>query len=365
MAGYKSVSFDPDEAAAASDLASAASDAASKAIGYASGASNAASAASVKAAAASSKIAAQSSAWEAGGGIELGRRNAIINGGMDVWQRGTVTLTSPANNTYFLDRFVVVHSMGDGTFNLLQSAETPAVGFPFNYSLQLDCTAAESAVAAGERAAFRYKIEGFDFKRFEGETATLSFWVKAVKTGIYCVAFYNAAGNKAYVVEYTINSASTWEKKTATLTFNSGGTFLYTTGIGLYIEWIIMVGSNFHTTAEAWQSGNYLATSNQVNGLDSTDNNFWLTGVQLELGSVATPFEVRPFAQELDLASRYAQASSVKSVNGVIWVPFRTQMRAAPTVTPSAGSSGDITADGFTLTHNTAAALTYLATSEL
>jgi hypothetical protein len=301
----------------------------------------------------------------------LPNRNAIINGGMDIWQRGTAELTNPADNTYFPDRFFLGRTTGDGTFNLLQSAETPSVGFPFQYSLKLDCTAIETAVAVGEYANICYRMEGYDFKRFEGETATLSFWVKAVKTGIYCVSFTNNALNKSYVSEFTVNAASTWEKKTITLIFNSGGTFLYTTGSGLQITWAIMCGSTFQIATankNTWQAGNYMATDAQVNGLDSTDNNFWLTGVQLELGSVATPFEQRPFAQELALCQRYyeksyayATAVGTATVAGAflvatlagnctvgdyvyISIPFLTQKNTTPTITfyDSAGTSGKI-----------------------
>lgn len=235
-------------------------------------------------------------------------KNAIINGAMDIWQRGSATLTNPASSTYFPDRFLCAHNLGDGTYNLLQGSETPIAGFPFQYSFKLDCTAVETAVAAGEYCFFEYKVEGFDFKRFEGEVATLSFWVKAVKTGVYCVSFRNDAINKSYVHEFTVSSASTWERKTVTLTFNSGGTFLYTNGTGLHIGWSVVCGSTYQIATankDTWQAGNYLATDAQVNGLDNASNNFWLTGVQLELGSVATPFEFRAFAEELALCQRY------------------------------------------------------------
>ena len=233
------------------------------------------------------------------------RRNAIINGNMSVWQRGTTTLTNPANGTYFADRFQVTHTLGDGAYNAICEAVTPAAGFPFTRALKIDCTHEETAVAAGEYMFTIYKMEGYDFVPFEGRTATLSFWVKATKTGVYCVSFRNSAPDKSYVAEYTVNTPNTWEKKTVTLTFNSGGSFLYTTGVGLYISWTVFCGSTYQTTKDTWASGNYLATSSQVNGFDSTDNNFSLTGVQLELGSVATEFEVRPYAEELALCQRY------------------------------------------------------------
>lgn len=295
-------------------------------------------------------------------------RNAIINGAMDIWQRGTATLTNPVTATYFPDRFRCTHALGDGTYSLLQSAETPAVGFPFQYSLQVDCTAAETAVAAGENMSLRYVVEGYDFKRFEGEVATLSFWVKAVKTGIYCVAFRNSAGDKSYVHEFTINSASTWEKKTVTLTFNSGGTFLYTVGIGVNITWCIMGGSTSQIATankDTWQAGNYQATDAQVNGLDNTNNNFWLTGIQLELGSIATPFEFRSFQQELAMCQRYcvklSDITMVENHDGVrtdaatMHLPlYYPPMRAVPTLvgndivswdadgSPAAGSASAI-----------------------
>jgi hypothetical protein len=235
----------------------------------------------------------------------LPNRNVIINGAMDIWQRGTATLTNPAAGTYFSDRFKNGHILGDSTYNMIACAETPVAGFPFNYSLQVDCTHIETEVAAGEVAHLRYNVEGYSFKNLTGQTATLSFWVKATKTGIYCVAFMNIDSNKSYISEYTVNASNTWERKTVTLTFNAGGTWAYNSGIGLKLFWSIMCGSTYQTAANAWQDGNYLATSNQVNVLDSTNNNFWLTGVQLELGAVATPFEVRTYAQELALCQRY------------------------------------------------------------
>lgn len=284
-----------------------------------------------------------------------GNPNAIINGGMDIWQRGTATLANPATSTYFPDRFRCNHVLGDGTYNLIQSAETPAAGFPFQFSIQFACTHIETAVGAAEYSGLLYAMEGSDFLRFVGEVATLSFWVKAVKTGIYCVSIRNGGVDRSYIHEYTVNSASTWEKKTVTLTFNGGGTNVYTTGVGLVITWVIMEGSDKQIATankNTWQTGNYRATDAQVNGFDNTANNFWLTGVQLELGSVATPFEQRPFARELALCQRYyyKTKSAYHGFSGVkkdigsyprwitVGVTFPVEMRASPTITIWAGS---------------------------
>jgi hypothetical protein len=264
------------------------------------------------------------------------RRNAIINGNMSVWQRGTATLTNPGSGTYFPDRFRVTHILGDGTYNAICEAVTPSAGFPFTSALKIDCTHVETAVAAGEFMFISQLIEGYNFIPFEGNTATLSFWVKATKTGIYSVSFNNSAADKAYIAEYTINTTNTWEKKTVTLTFNSGGTFLYTNGIGLKIYWAVFCGSTYQTTKDTWASGAYYASTNQVNGFDSTDNNFSLTGVQLELGSTATNFEPRPFKEELALCQRYYEKVkfhiAVDSSGGqhgiyapLTWVPKRAK----------------------------------------
>ena len=263
-------------------------------------------------------------------------RNAIINGAMDIWQRGTATLTNPATNTYFPDRFFAAYALGDGTFDLLQSAETPTATFPFQFSLHHDTTHIETAVAAGENCTIQYRMEGYDFKRFEGQTATLSFWVRATKTGIYCVSFRNGVSDKSYVHEFTVDTTNTWEKKTVTLTFNSGGTFLYTTGVGLRITWVVLAGSTFQIATankDTWQAGSYLATDAQVNGMDNVANNFFLTGVQMELGSVATPFEFRPFAQELALCRRYARVQAFYIPASAVLQSALINMRTVPTIT--------------------------------
>lgn len=280
----------------------------------------------------------------------LPNRNIIINGGMDVWQRGT-SFTAPINQTYSADRWHVNHSMSDGVINVLQDTLTPVVDFPFQYAVKVDCTHIETAVASTEYLSVRYKMEGYDYARIKGQTCTLSFWVKAVKTGIYCVAFRNSVNDRSYVTEYTINSASTWEKKTVTLIFNSDGTWLTTTGIGVSIAFVVMCGTNRHTaTTGEWVGGNYVATSNQVNGLDNTDNNFWLTGVQLEVGSVATPFEVKPYATELLACQRYCYAlTSLVAFQMVnigmatsptvllVPIPCPNKFRTIPTLTATAG----------------------------
>uniref|UniRef100_A0A6M3XJX2 Uncharacterized protein n=1 Tax=viral metagenome TaxID=1070528 RepID=A0A6M3XJX2_9ZZZZ len=285
-------------------------------------------------------------------------KNAIINGDFNIWQRGT-SFSSIASNSYSADRWRYVE-VSDSVHTVSRDTDVPTQSeseHQSNYSLKLDCTTIDASIAAGDQIFLDHKIEGYNFAPFVGRATTLSFWVKSVKTGIYCVAFVNSGSDRSYVVEYTINSASTWEKKTITLTFDySGGTWNYIDGIGIRVVFAIATGSTYQTTANAWQSGNYIATSNQVNGADSADNNFWLAQVQFELGSVATDFEYRQFGDELARCQRYywktfpyatAPAQNLDSLNGAIGVyvsvagangyankriQFPVVMRGAPTI---------------------------------
>ena len=173
-----------------------------------------------------------------------------------------------------------------------------------------DITTADTSIAAGDLTATGYRIEGYDYAQLAGGNATLSFWVKGTKTGIHCVAFQNSAGNRSYVAEYTINTTATWEKKTITVPLTeTGGTWDYTNGIGLAIVWTLASGTTFQTTKDTWQTGNYVATSNQVNACDNVANDFRITQVQLEKGDTATPFEYRHFEEEIALCQRYYEKS--------------------------------------------------------
>jgi len=299
-----------------------------------------------------------------------GNKNAIINGDFNIWQRGT-SFAAIANGNYHADRFTYF-LLSTAVTTVSRDTDVPTQsesGHKSNYSMKLDVTTADASIASNDRVAILQNIEGYNFAPFVGKTATLSFWVKAVKTGIYCVAFTSSTGDRSYVAEYTINSASTWEKKTVTLTFDySGGTWDYTNGIGLHISWTIAMGSDFQGVADTWNSAQDWATSNQVNGVDSTDNNFWLAQVQLELGSTATDFEYRQYGDELAKCQRYYSKSydydvapGTADTDGSIYsrdsgntsadfllavaVKFPMTMRAQPTmvVYDEAGTSGKVT----------------------
>lgn len=238
-------------------------------------------------------------------------KNAIINGDFNIWQRGS-SFANIANDVFSADRWryeknsAVVHTISRST----DVPTTAQAGRLFNYSLLADCTTVDASIASGDYCLLTQKIEGYNWLPFAQKAFTLSFWVKATKTGTYCAAFRNSGTDKSYVAEYTINQSDTWEFKTISVPASpSLGTWNYTNGVGLWLSFTIIGGSTFQTTANIWQSGNYFSTSNQVNGGDNTLNDFKICGVQLEAGSVATPFERRSFQEELELCQRYYEKS--------------------------------------------------------
>jgi len=271
-------------------------------------------------------------------------KNAIINGDFNIWQRGT-SFASVVDSTYTTDRFIY-RKTGSMVHDISRSTDVPTqAGRLFNYSALVDCQTADASISATKFCHLTQAVEGFNFLPLAQKSMTLSFYVKATKTGIYCVSFKNAANNRSFVAEYTINASDTWEFKTVVIAASpSAGTWDYTNGIGIAVGFTLACGSNFQTTANSWQTGDFVATANQVNACDSTSNNFRITGVQLEAGSVATPFENRTIQEELTLCQRYfeilggsantplctAFASSTTGAQGII--NYVVEKRAAASI---------------------------------
>jgi len=232
--------------------------------------------------------------------------NIIINGDFDLWQRG-VNFPFTTSSIYTADRFEIIGNSGAGTMSRNTAVPTQVQsGHTSRYSYLLDVTTADAAVAAGDFRSIRYIVEGYDAKTLYGNYMTLSFWVRATKAGTYCVSFRNRTPDRSYVAEYTISASNTWEYQTITVNHNeSSGTWETDNSEGIDITWSISCGSTYHTTADAWQTGNYLTTSNQVNGMDNTANYFYLSQVRLERGQVASQFVPRLFDTELRLCQRY------------------------------------------------------------
>lgn len=280
---------------------------------------------------------------------QFSHRNKIINGKMDVAQRGT-SFPAIANNAYSLDRWIYAHNT-TAVATVTQQADVPASN-EFQFSYRYAVTTADTSITVGDNASIVQLIEGYNVRDLIGRTFTLSFWVRSSKTGVHCIALTNSTQDRSYVAEYTVNAANTWEQKSITVSGGliTAGTWDWTTGIGLRVRFSLAAGSTFHTTAGAWQTGTFLATANQVNCLDTIGNIFAITGVQLEPGSVATPFEHRQFGAELALCQRYYVRYATNNMilgnghlNGEtqydVVGTFPVPMRTAPTATAlNAGS---------------------------
>lgn len=311
----------------------------------------------------------------ASGGMSWSHRaqpNPIINGNMEIWQRGAA-FAAAATGTYTADRWKWVQT-GAGVVTLNRSTSVPTVaqaGVLFNYSLEVDVTTVDAAIAAGDFYYLAHPIEGANWRHFAQRDLVLSFWVLATKTGAHAVALNNAGRNRAAVANYTVIATNTWEYKTVSFGASpSAGTWDYTTGEGAVLSFALAAGSDSYNTggSGAWETstawhGAYGA--GPVNDLDSTANYFRLTGVKLELGSIATPIQYVPFEEELARCQRYYQKSfnyatapaqnagtdGAETVRAPYTgttgtgrnVPFKTRMRTTPgTVTlynPSAANA--------------------------
>jgi hypothetical protein len=236
-------------------------------------------------------------------------KNVIIGGDFSTnpWQRGQ-SFSSVASGTYTADRFEYAKS-GAMVHDVTRSADGPSVaqcGALVTQCLMIDCGTVDASLAAGDYCRITQYIEGYNFLPLAQKPINLSFWHKHTKTGTYCVSVRNSGGDRSFVAEYTQAVSDAWEKATIPILASpAAGTWDYTNGIGLRVDFCLAAGSTFQTTADAWQTGNYFATSNQVNATDSTANNFRLARIQLEPGEYATEFENRTVQQELILCQRY------------------------------------------------------------
>lgn len=236
----------------------------------------------------------------------FGFKNKIHNGKMEIAQRG-VSFPAIASGLYSLDRWRIGYATG-AVVTVSQQSDVPSDN-EFQSSLRVAVTTADNSIAAGDYFFVQQFVEGFNVRDLIGRTFTLSFRVRSSKTGVHCIGFGNFSLDRSFVAEYTVNSANTWETKTITVPSGliTAGTWNWTTERGLAVQFILACGSTFQTTAGSWQTGNFLATANQVNCLDTVGNIFAITGVQLEVGPVATPFEHRPYGIEEFLCKRYLQ----------------------------------------------------------
>lgn len=250
------------------------------------------------------------------------RKNAVINGAMEIWQANSGTLTAASTGTFLADTFIYYKSSA-AVHTISKSSTVPTVasaGRLFNSSMSVACTTADTSIAVGDYNVIDCLIEGYTWQAFAQRALTLSFWVRSSKTGTHCAVLRNSGQDRSYVAEYTISAANTWEKKTINIPASpSAGTWNYTNGVGARLSFPLMMGSSYQTTAGAWQTGNYLGTANVVNECDSTSNTFYITGIQLECGNVATEFEHQtPEALLMQCQRQYETSYDLGSPPGTV-----------------------------------------------
>ena len=297
--------------------------------------------------------------------VGAGRKNMVINGDMRIFQRNN-TGNASSSPTYFLDRFVVRNNTA-GTLRVTQQSGSSGGPPGFRSWMLLECDGADTSVGSTDYARFQQYIEGYnclmDWGYGNTDYVTVSFWVKSNKTGTYCFSIEDGDANPIYLKEYIIEHASVWQKVELTIPPPTHGTWKGAdSGNGARLTWCLMAGSGNNMSANYWNSGSYgMRTDNIVNFMDNANNNFYITGVQLEVGKTATDFEYRSIGEELALCRRYyfklttaVWLYALDSTNvynrATIWHPV--EMRANPSIswTPSVSGTSNGTQYGSTKT---------------
>jgi len=286
-------------------------------------------------------------------------KNIIINGGMDLAQRGTSQASITSDNAiHTLDRYRT-RLTTLGTWTQSQSTTVPS-GQGFATSLKMDCTSADASPAAGDRLFITQRFEGQMLQYLKKGTSnaqslTLSFWVRSNKTGTYICELYDQNNSRHINKSYTISVADTWEKKTITYDGDTTGAFTNDNGNSLECAWWLGAGTTYTsgTLQTSWGSGtNANRAVGQVNLADSTSNDWYITGVQLEAGSVASDFEFLPVDVNLQRCQRYYYRINPNSTSGSIgsaayyistavftMLEFPTSMRTSPSLELATGTN--------------------------
>jgi hypothetical protein len=305
------------------------------------------------------------SSLQAAAASPFGLKNRIINGDMRIDQRNAGAAINPATDgSYCVDRWQLV-SAQTGKYSVQQNAGsvTPPVGFK-NY---LGATSLSAyTVISTDSFALQQKIEGFNIADLNWGTAnavtvTLSFWVRSSLTGTFGGALSTDGYARAYPFAYTISAANTWEQKSVTIAGDTSGTWATNNTEGIRVAFSLGAGSARSGTAGAWAASPFTNATGATSVVGTNGATFYITGVQLELGSTATPFERRMYGQELALCQRYyyknlnssggsrnmfiLQAYNTTSGFGKMF-DFPVQMRATPSINTSGTFTGSTANSG-------------------
>jgi hypothetical protein len=266
----------------------------------------------------------------------LSNRNLIINGAMQVAQRGTSSTGVTGSGYFAVDRFKIgLDTLG--THTLSQAADGPA-GFAKSYKIEV--TTADAAPAAGDNFGLDQRFEGQNLQMLkkgtaDAESVTLSFWVKSNKTGTYNVEFEDITNARNIIGTYTVDVSGTWEYKTITFAGDTSGALIADSSLRVRVLWWLGSGTDF---SSGTRNTSWAATVNanravgNVNLAATIGNYFQITGVQLEAGDTATPFEHRIYGQELALCKRYFRRFGNGGTRGVMGVGGFSSLTAAQVV---------------------------------
>jgi hypothetical protein len=299
-------------------------------------------------------------AGKLGTDVQLGYRNVIMNGAMQVAQRGTSTASIATSGYYTADRWFLNMS-GLGTWT--QSVENDGpTGSGFRKSIKMLCTTADASPAASDFAIIEQRIEGQNVQQFLKGTSSarqfaVSFWVKSNVTGTFIFEFIDADNNRSVSASYAISSADTWEKKTFVFPADTSGAFSNDNGTSLRVFFWLGASSNWSSGTLQTEWGSRVSSNDAVGqtNLASATNNYWqVTGVQIEAGSVSTPFEFEDYGTTLAKCQRYYNRIAGDGVvtystfgagyndgaNLIVVINFPTTMRIVPTTfaTSAAGT---------------------------
>jgi hypothetical protein len=270
-------------------------------------------------------------------------KNRIINGDMRIDQRNAgASLTITANPQYTVDRWSIGSSQSS-KLSIQQNAGsvTPPAGFT-NYA---GITSLAATTVGADAYSFRQQIEGYNIADFawgtaNAKTVTLSFQVYSSLTGAFGASIFNSAANRVYPFSYTISSANTWTQISVTVPGDTTGTWLTTNGTGLYLYFGLGVSSSISGTANVWNAGTAFVPTSSTNVVSTNGATFYITGVQLEIGTSATPFERRLYDKEFISCQRYYQivgagaaGRAFNTTNFEAAVSLRVDMRTYPTAT--------------------------------
>ena len=281
----------------------------------------------------------------------MGFRNRILNGGMVIDQRNAgASVTAPADG-YALDRWKT-YASGGGVMTVQRSTTVPT---GFTNSQFFTVTTADSSLAGTDAYGVQQMPEGFNVADLgwgtaAAQTVTVSFWVRSSVTGTYTLSIRNSAENRSYLATYTVSAANTFEYKTLTIPGDTSGTWLTDNGVGLRVWFDLGAGATYTGAAGSWTGSLLTHATGGTNWISTNGATFYITGVQLEAGTVASPFERRDYGRELIMCQRYCWAFG-NSDNSVFGAGYETSalgrtvaalpvvMRASPTLSASSAAS--------------------------